>query len=184
MPAESHRGPRAVFLDRDGTIARDVNYCRRVEDFEFLPTVSRAIRLLNENRFLVVVITNQSGIARGFFTEATLEQIHRYMEEELAKDHARLDAIYYCPHHPDDGCPCRKPEPGLLFKAAAELGISLPDSFMVGDNNKDVAAGRRAGCRTVLVTTGPDNYREITTPADYVAGDLWDAASWITNGIH
>jgi D-glycero-D-manno-heptose 1,7-bisphosphate phosphatase len=179
MTAESRRVVRAVFLDRDGTIARDVNYCRRVEDFELLPTVPRAIRLLNENYFKVVVITNQSGIARGFFSEAVLGQINRHMERELARENARLDAVYYCPHHPDEGCPCRKPQPGLLLKAAAQLGISLKDSFMVGDNDKDVAAGRAAGCRTVLVTTGPDDYREITAPCDYIAGDLLQAARWI-----
>ncbi len=114
-------GTRAVFLDRDGVIARDVHYCRRVEDFEILPAVPEAIKLLNGHGFSVVVITNQSGIARGFFTEATLHQIHRHMERELAGQGARLDAIYYCPHHPDDGCQCRKPRPGLLIKAAQEL---------------------------------------------------------------
>jgi D,D-heptose 1,7-bisphosphate phosphatase len=179
MTAKSHRVIRAVFLDRDGTIARDVNYCRRVEDFKLLPTVSRAIRLLNENHFKVVVITNQSGIARGFFTEEVLHQINLHMEQELARGRARLDAVYYCPHHPDDGCQCRKPQPGLLFKAAAQLGVSLKDSFMVGDKDKDVEAGRAAGCRSVLVTTGPDDYREINVPCDYVAGNLLQAARWI-----
>jgi len=118
-------GNKAVFLDRDGTIAMDVHYCRRPEDFELLPTVPEAISLLNENGFMVVVITNQSGIARGYFTEETLAQIHQKMTGELAKYDARVDAIYYCPHHPDDGCQCRKPKTALFFRAAKELNIDF-----------------------------------------------------------
>jgi D,D-heptose 1,7-bisphosphate phosphatase len=122
---------KAVFLDRDGTIARDVHYCRRVEDFELLPTVPEAIKLLNTNGFKVVVVTNQSGIARGYFTEQTLEQIHQKMKDELANHNAWVDAIYYCPHHPDDGCDCRKPGTALFLKAARELDIDLARSYVV-----------------------------------------------------
>ena len=166
-----------MFLDRDGVIARDVHYCRRVEDFEILPAVPEAIKLLNEHGFRVVVITNQSGIARGLFTEATLHQIHRHMEEELAGQGARLDAIYYCPHHPDDGCQCRKPRPGLLIKAAQELGVDLAKSFMVGDSEIDIQTGKAVGSQTVLITSGPD--KELVDPPDYVAGSLLQAVKWI-----
>jgi len=172
---------RAVFLDRDGTIARDVHYCRRVEDFELLPTVPQAIRLLNENDFKVVVVTNQSGIARGYFTEETLGQIHQKMKNELAKHNAWVDAIYYCPHHPDDGCECRKPGTALFQKAAKELDIDLRLSYVVGDMQMDIDAGKALGCKAVLVTTGPDQGNTVIDPPDYVADSLLRTAEWVVN---
>ena len=172
---------RAVFLDRDGTIARDVHYCRRVEDFEVLPGVPQAIRLLNERGFKVVVITNQSGIARGYFTEETLSLIHQKMKEELQKHGTSVDAIYYCPHHPDDNCKCRKPKPGLLLQAAEDMGISLRLSYMVGDDSKDTEAGKAAGCRTVWLTADPG--RAVVRPhpqlPNHIAGNLYDAVQWV-----
>lgn len=170
---------KAVFIDRDGTIARDVHYCRRVEDFEILPTVPEAIRLLNQHGFKVVIITNQSGIARGYFNETTLLQIHQHMRQELAKYDARVDAIYYCPHHPEEGCECRKPKPGLILKAAQDLAINLGRSFMVGDGEMDIRAGKAAGCRTILVATEPDIEKETTDPPDYIADNMLRAAQWI-----
>lgn len=170
---------RAVFLDRDGTIARDVHYCRRVEDFEFLPTVPDAVRLLNENGFKVVVVTNQSGIARGYFTEETLHLIHRKMRDELTRHGAWVDAIYFCPHHPDDGCRCRKPRPGLLLDAASQLGIDFQLSYVVGDAQIDVEAGRCVGCKTILVTTGPNLGEPEGATPDHIASDLYEAAQWI-----
>jgi len=169
----------AVFLDRDGTIARDVHYCCRVEDFEILPTVSQAIRLLNQHGFKVIVVTNQSGIARGYFTDEALFHIHQYMKDELARYGAHVDAIYYCPHHPDDGCQCRKPKPALLLSAAKELGIDLSRSYTVGDGEMDIKAGRAASCRTVLVTTGHNEKKEIAESSDYIANTLLEAAEWI-----
>jgi len=174
---------KAVFLDRDGTIARDVHYCRRPEDFEILPTVPQAIKLLNENGFKVIVVTNQSGIARGYFTEEILTQIHEKMRDELAKYGARVDAIYYCPHHPDDGCECRKPGTALFLRAAREHGIDLRSSYVVGDMQMDIDAGKALGCKTVLVTTGPQS--PVTNPQspidlpDHVALDLFHASKWI-----
>ena len=172
---------KAVFLDRDDTIAKDVPYCSRVEDFEILPSVPEGIRLLNEHGFIVVVITNQSGIARGYLTEQTLSQIHEKMHRELGRWDAHVDAIYHCPHHPDDGCECRKPKPTLLLRAAKDIGIDLHLSYMVGDDAKDIAAGRSAGCKTVLVTTGPDRggLEGQEGPPDYVAHSLCEAAEWI-----
>ena len=170
---------KAVFLDRDGTIATDVNYCCRVEDFKIFKEAPGAIRRLNESGYKVVVVTNQSGVARGYFNGAVLQQIHDYMEEELDRSGAVLDGIYCCPHHPDDGCDCRKPKPGLLLKAAKDLGISLRDSFMVGDSPRDIEAGKAAGCRTVLVTTGPDGQKGTSASPDFVADSLLEAARWI-----
>ena len=143
---------RAVFLDRDGTIARDVPYCSRPEDLELLPGVGEAIRLLNEHGFMVVIITNQSGIARGYFTEEMLERIHQKLKNDLAKSGAHVDAIYYCPHHPNDDCNCRKPKPGLALQAAEEHHIDLTRSFFIGDLLQDIEAGHLAGGKTVLVS--------------------------------
>ena len=171
---------KAVFLDRDGTIAKDVHYCSRPEDFELLPTVPQAIRLLNAS-FKVIVITNQSGIARGYFTEETLAQIHKKMEDELAKHGACVDAIYYCPHHPDEGCECRKPKTALFHRAAQELNIDLAQSYVVGDSDIDVKAGKALGCKTVLVTTGPSGQKlnDKDDAPQYIAESLLSAAEWI-----
>jgi histidinol-phosphate phosphatase family protein len=174
------RARRAVFLDRDGTIARDVHYCRTPEDFELLPTVPEAIRHLNESGFQVVVITNQSGIARGYFTEETLAEIHRKMEAELSQHGARVDAIYHCPHHPNDGCQCRKPKTGMFQQAIDELNLNPRLSYVVGDAQMDIEAGKALGAKTVLVTTGPQRGMDITRAPSYTAGSLLEAARWIT----
>jgi histidinol-phosphate phosphatase family protein len=170
---------KAVFLDRDGTIARDVHYCRRPEDFEILPTVPDAIRLLNENGFKIVVITNQSGVARGYFTEEALAQIHDKMRRELARYGASVNAIYYCPHHPDDKCECRKPKTALFHRAAEEHDINFDASYVVGDTQMDVEAGKALGCRTILVTTGPGKGEGIADPPHYIADSLLEAVQWI-----
>jgi len=172
---------RAVFLDRDGTIAKDVPYCRRVEDFEILPGVPEGIRMVNQHGFKTVVITNQSGVARGYFTEETLSLIHQKMKQELQKHHAFVDAIYFCPHHPDDGCDCRKPKPTLLLQAAKDMGIALEMSYMIGDDAKDVKAGKAAGCRTVWLTVDPsqaENKQQHQLP-DHIAGSLYEAVKWV-----
>ncbi|MBM3131523.1 MAG: D-glycero-beta-D-manno-heptose 1,7-bisphosphate 7-phosphatase [Chloroflexi bacterium] len=170
---------RAVFLDRDGTMAEDIHYCRRVEDFHILPIVPEAVRALNENGFKVVVITNQSGIARGYFTEDVLARIHLKLQSELAQKGAKVDAIYYCPHHPDDGCECRKPEPGMFLRATADLLIDLVSSYMVGDTQGDIDAGKAAGCKTVLISTDPTAGHSISNPPDHVAENLGQAVKWI-----
>ncbi len=171
---------KAAFLDRDGTIAEDVHYCSRVEDFHILPRVATAIRLLNQHGYKVVVITNQSGIARGYFTADTLSSIHLKMEEELKRDSAHIDAIYVCPHHPDDGCECRKPKPALLLKAARDISIALGQSYMVGDDIKDVQAGRAAGCRTVWLNPDPSQQiQDARLSSTHVAIDLYEAVEWL-----
>jgi histidinol-phosphate phosphatase family protein len=171
---------KAVFLDRDGTIARDVPYCSRAEDFGILPRVPEAIRLLNQAGYKVVVITNQSGIARGYFSEATLSLIHRKMITTLEQDGAHIDAVYVCPHHPDEGCECRKPSPTLVTRAAADIGISLSGSYMIGDDPKDVRAGRAAGCRTILLTPDPTQRGgDLQGVCDHAAPDLFEATRWL-----
>jgi len=171
---------RAVFIDRDGTMARDVTYCSRPEDFELFHTTAKAVKLLRDHGFKVIVVTNQSGVARGYFSEEMLAGIHRKMDRELAGEGARLDGIYYCPHHPDDGCSCRKPKPGLVLQAAGDHDIDLERSFVVGDLPADVELGGAVKCRTVLIS---DTEKAGTGPSspDHVAGDLYQAARWVVS---
>jgi D-glycero-D-manno-heptose 1,7-bisphosphate phosphatase len=180
-------GRPAAFLDRDGTIIREVDYLGSPTQVRLLPRAGEALRLLNEAGLAVVVTTNQSGIARGMLTEDDLERIHLVLEERLAHRGARLDGIYYCPHHPDVGeklhrirCRCRKPSPGMLERAARELDLELSQSYAVGDGARDVEAGRRAGCRTVLVRTGHgDAVDAVSLGPDLVAKNLFEAVKWI-----
>lgn len=173
------RFPRAVFLDRDGTMARYREYCCEPEAFELLPGIGEAIRRLNQSGFLVIVVTNQSAIGRGWLTHERLQAIHEKMRRELARDEASIDAIYVCPHHPDDGCACRKPSGDMLLRASRELGVSLEASYLVGDRLQDVLAGRCAGCTTILVRSGhPPEPRDGAEP-DHESADLAGAVAWI-----
>ncbi|MEK7216908.1 MAG: HAD family hydrolase, partial [Chloroflexota bacterium] len=138
-------GRQAVFLDRDGTLSRYMEYCCHPEEFELLPGAAEAIRRLNDAGMTVVVATNQSAIGRGWLTPETLAQIHEKMRRQLEQAGARVDAIYVCPHHPDDGCACRKPNTGMLEQASRELGVSLEASYVIGDRLLDVRMGRAAG---------------------------------------
>lgn len=171
---------RAVFLDRDGTISRDVPYCSRPEDMELLPGVARGVAYLSQH-FTVVVVTNQSGVARGYFTEEMLDRIHRRMLQELSREGGRVDAIYYCPHHPQDNCECRKPAPGLILAATQEMDIDLTGSYLMGDQLPDIAAARGAGCRAVLIDDLFYIKRNLPreTAPDYIAPDFYTGALWI-----
>ena len=175
---------KAVFIDRDGTMAKDVPYCSRPEDFELLPNVAEGIKLLNKHGFKIVVVTNQSGISRGYFSEETLAAIHDKMQCELAKHGARVDAIYYCPHHPDDNCECRKPKPRMLLQAASDLNIDLGQSYVIGDNDMDIAMGKNVGCKTILIAQGGKQRKsdKEAPHADYVAPSVSAAAQWIIAG--
>ena len=144
----------AAFLDRDGTVCEDVNYLSRIEDLKIFPFAAEAVKLLNKNDFLVILITNQSGIARGFFGEDDLRLIHQKLESELAESGAKLDAIYFCPHNPADNCGCRKPKTGLINRALADYEIDLENSWMIGDKVIDVETGFNANLKTALVLTG------------------------------
>ena len=166
---------RAVFLDRDGTMAEDVSYCRRPEDFRLLPNTARAVKLLNEHGFKVIVVTNQSGVGRGYFTEEALAEIHEKMKRELARQGARVDAIYYCPHHPDDNCDCRKPKPGMMRQAVKDYHIDLERSFVMGDMLSDIAMGKATGCRTILIGNRPPVGGGEAEPDD-IAPDILEAA--------
>ncbi|MBA7640567.1 D-glycero-beta-D-manno-heptose-1,7-bisphosphate 7-phosphatase [subsurface metagenome] len=170
-----------MFIDRDGTINKDVPYCGSPEDFELLPGAAKGIKLLNRHDFKVVVITNQSGIARGYFTEEMLTRIHNKMHSELAKCRAHVDAIYHCPHHPDDNCDCRKPGPKLVFQAALDLNIALEQSYVIGDSGMDIEMGRKAGCRTILICAGKESQvsTECSVMPDYKVPSVILAAQHI-----
>ena len=145
------KGRAAVFLDRDDTLMADVPYARRPEDVRLLPGAAEAVRALNEAGWLVVVVTNQSGVARGYFTEADLGRVNAELERQLAAGGAHLDAIYACPHLPTAGCTCRKPGTALFEQAGREHGIDPAASVVVGDRGHDIEAGRRIGAATVLL---------------------------------
>lgn len=167
----------AIFIDRDGTINKDVPYCSCPEEFELFDGVGEAINNLNRARFKIVVITNQSGIARGYFSEIVLQNIHKKMKDDLALFNARIDAIYYCPHHPVDKCSCRKPKPGLILQAAGELSLDLKKSFMIGDSLTDMEAGKRAGCKTILVNQLGNHIEDASI--DYICENLSIGVKWI-----
>jgi D-glycero-D-manno-heptose 1,7-bisphosphate phosphatase len=181
---------RAVFLDRDGTIVEEAGYPDRLERIVFFPFTVDAIRTLNGGGFAVVLVTNQSGIARGIVPEPFVAEAHGYIADRLRAGGAGIDAVYYCPHHPDatdpalrGPCDCRKPQPGLLRRAAADLGLDLSRSFMVGDRWKDIGAGQAAGVRGVLVRTGVGREQEqqaaARLPGAVIVDDLAAAAAWI-----
>jgi D-glycero-D-manno-heptose 1,7-bisphosphate phosphatase len=187
---------RAVFLDRDGTICEEVGYLDHVDRLAIFPRVGVSLRRLNDSQLKVIVVTNQSGVARGYFPESFLNKIHRELARELARDGARLDAIYYCPHHPEGtvepyrlDCECRKPKTGLLERAAIEHNLDLTSSFIVGDKYLDMETGFRAGTRTVLVLTGYGNEQYASQSKswrrqpDYVAEDLSRAVDWILEQV-
>jgi D,D-heptose 1,7-bisphosphate phosphatase len=182
---------RVVFLDRDGTLCEEVGYLSSVEQMRLIPRSGEAVRLLNQKGYKVVVVTNQAGVARGFFPEAVLEGLHAEMVRQLREEGAYLDGIYYCPHHPSDGfppyrqeCNCRKPATGLLERAAADLNLDLLSGYMIGDHFSDVECGQRVGAETVLLLTGHGQEalakRESwPRPPSFIATDLYEAVLWV-----
>ena len=178
---------KAVFLDRDGTINKEVDNLRRLKDLRILPGAARAIKKINKLGFLAVVITNQPVVSRGWLTEPELDRIHAVLIRRLGRKGAKLDAIYYCPHHKDAQirkyrvlCACRKPNIGLILKAAKKFKIDLKKSFMVGDSTRDILAGKKAKMRTILVKTGyAGKDGKYNVKPDFVAKNLMQAAKII-----
>ena len=180
---------RAVFLDRDGVITQEPpHYAHKLSQLRLISKSADAVRLLNENKILAVVVSNQAGIAHGYFREEDTALFNRALGEELGKLGAHIDAFYYCPHHPEArieayrvDCNCRKPKPGMLKRAGKELNIDLKQSFLVGDKLSDIEAGKRARCKTIIVKTGHavDELKSNQIECDYVANDLYDAVEHI-----
>ncbi len=179
---------KAVFLDRDGVIIEDAGYVGEIERVKFIPGAGKAIRLLNENGFKVIIITNQAGVARGYFSEEAVEEINTYVQEMLAKKGALIDKIYYCPHHKEGvieeyrkDCYYRKPSPGMIEEAVRDFHIDLKRSFLIGDKSSDIEAGNKAGCKTILLSE--ENTRESNrgseVVSDHTAPDLYEAVRWL-----
>lgn len=175
---------RAAFLDRDGVINRkapDGQYVTRWEDFHLLPGAIEGISELNRAGFCVIVVTNQRCVAKGLLTEADLKKLHQRMSDHLAQGGATIDAIYYCPHELEPPCRCRKPAPGMLLEAARSFSLDLAESWMIGDSDIDILAGRNAGCRTVRLSAKnqaerePEHTAALPCEADIVAPSLHDA---------
>ncbi|MBN2568802.1 MAG: D-glycero-beta-D-manno-heptose 1,7-bisphosphate 7-phosphatase [Deltaproteobacteria bacterium] len=176
----------AVFLDRDGTINEEVEYLSRLEDLRIFPFSHEAIGMINRAGMKAVVVTNQSGVARGYFDEAFLHTLHGQINKILGKKGARIDRFYYCPHHPEEGagmykrdCDCRKPRTGMFQKAAHELAIDLSSSYMIGDNPTDMEAAQNVGIKGVLVRTGYGENVDLSAKASYIASDILEAVKWI-----
>ncbi|HEY6270053.1 MAG TPA: HAD family hydrolase [Candidatus Acidoferrum sp.] len=184
MPEQSPLHP-AVFLDRDGTIAEEVGYLNHASRFRMFPFVAAAIQRLNEAGLPVIVVTNQSGVGRGYFPESLVLTVNELMTRQLAEVGARIDAIYYCPHVSAGNCSCRKPKTGMLDRAAQELDLDLQRSFVVGDRYGDMELARNARARSILVRTGYGEgelaWHAANWPAqpDFVAENLAQAADWI-----
>lgn len=175
---ENKQARKAVFLDRDGTLIEEVNFLSRVEDLRFFPYTDSAVSRLKENGFLVIVLTNQSGVARGIFEEDAVHAIHEKIQEKLSD---KIDAFFHCPHMPDAGCSCRKPSTGMVEMALERFDIDVENSWMVGDKALDVMLGHNAGMKTVLVETGygVEHGKTLERSADIVARDLSEAVDAI-----
>ncbi len=187
---------RAAFIDHDGTVSEEIGYIGHVDRLRIYPWAPKAIRKLNLAGIRAILVTNQSGIARGYFHEELVETMHARLEDALAREGARLDAIYYCPHHPEaavpsyrQDCDCRKPKPGMVLRAAEEFALDLASSFVIGDRYIDVEMAHRAGARGILVLSGYGNGEYTDQSAswprqpDHVAADLSEAVDWILQRI-
>jgi D-glycero-D-manno-heptose 1,7-bisphosphate phosphatase len=179
----------AVFVDRDGTLIRDVGYLWREEQLEILPRVPEGLRLLRDKGYKVVVVTNQSVVARGRLTEVLLADIHRELLRRLARAGAMLDGVYYCPHHPTEGfapykiqCDCRKPGTALIRRAELELEVAASRSFVVGDQSSDMELAARSGAKGIWIHAPDAPPAPIPVGAAHVVESLWEAACWVPAG--
>lgn len=173
---------KAVFLDRDGTLNVDKGYVHRIEGWEWIPGAIDAIVALRKAGFLVIVVTNQAGIARGYYTGEDVDRLHAWVNEELKKQGAAIDGFYYCPHHPEYSgeCECRKPMPGLLHEAAQDFDIDLDCSWLVGDKAGDIEAGLSTGVKSILVLTGyGKQHRDLLKEETICTADIVEASNFV-----
>lgn len=173
---------KTVFIDRDGTLIAETNYLARVENIRFFPYTGEAVKLLKDKGFLVIVITNQSGIGRGFLTEFTLHEIHRAIQNQLTE---KIDAFYFCPHLPADKCVCRKPNLGMIEAACRDFAVDLENSWMIGDKILDIELGFNANIKTCLVKTGygAGAAQNLARQPDLIAENILEAAKFITGTL-
>jgi D-glycero-D-manno-heptose 1,7-bisphosphate phosphatase len=178
---------RAIFMDRDGTVSEEVGYMYHAGLYKPFPWTGQAIRRINESGMKAVLVTNQSGIGRGYFSAATVAEVHDVLNTELTRWNAHLDAIYYCPHSPDANCECRKPNTGMLLQAQREMGIDLKRSFVIGDRYLDIRMAHAAGAHAILVRSG-DGENELRhrsmedVQPELVSENLLTAVNAILNG--
>ena len=170
---------KAVFIDRDGTIIYDVGYPKEPDQVEILPEVCTALSSLKDQGFKLIIVSNQSGIGRGILTLEEVELVHQRLISVLGKRGISIDATYYCPHAPEENCICRKPSPEMFFWAAKDLNVDLTNSFMIGDKISDIEAGKKAGCKTILLNSG--TLGKCDTAPDFVANDWAAVSSYILN---
>lgn len=174
---------KAVFLDRDGTINIDKNYMYKIEEFEFIENVVEALKILYDLGYKLIVVTNQAGIGRGYYTEDDLEKLNNYMTEKLQDAGIKIEKCYFCPHHAEHGigkykteCECRKPKPGMILEGIKEFNIDAENSYMVGDKMSDAEAGINAGVKPVIVRTGKDITNEIEESGIEIFSSLYEFA--------
>ncbi len=180
---------RAVFLDRDGTVNTEVDYLSSVKDLRLTKNAAKAIRILNQNKIKVIIVTNQSGISRGLFSIDDLENVHDELRRRLRGKGAHIDVIYYCPHHPDDGCLCRKPGKGMFEKAAKDFDLKLNKCYVIGDKLTDIKSAHNISARGILVRTGygkleQDKLRDADIAPEHIAENLYEAVKWIIKNIN
>ncbi len=175
-----------AFLDRDGTIIEEKDFIKSPDEIEFIPGSIEAIRILKKLGYKIVVISNQSGIGRGILTEKMVKEVNESFIRKLMENGALIDALYFCPHHPDDDCDCRKPKTGLIQKAAAEHKLDLEKAVVIGDKLSDLELGKNLGGKSILVLTGYgkkewEKLQDVTIKPDFIADDLLGAVNWLMN---
>ena len=185
---DDKRSQPTVFLDRDGTVSEEVGYMYDVSLYKVFPWTAEAVKRLNSSGVRVVLATNQSGVERGYFSVDMVHRVHSRLGQELLNAGAHLDGVYFCPHHPDSGCECRKPRPGMLLRAREEMGIDLGMAYMIGDRYTDIRTGHAAGTRTVLVMTGDGSKEHLEhgqseIQPDMVADTLSEAVDLVLEDI-
>ena len=169
---------KAVFLDRDGTInINEPEYTHKKEDFKLFPETIPALKKLSKTDYKIIIITNQSGIARGYYTESQMKKLHKWMVQDFKKKGIRIDGIYYCPHGPDDNCFCKKPKPGMLLKAGEDFGLNLSKSWIIGDGSRDIIAGREVNVKTIKIGGKIDKKHKIEP--HYYAKNILEAVNII-----
>ena len=173
-------------MDRDGTIIKEKNFIKTPDEIEFIPNSIEAIKILKESGYKIIVISNQSGIGRGILNEGTVTKVNESFLERLKKENAGIDALYFCPHSPEEDCDCRKPRIGLIMKAVEEQKLDLKDAVVIGDKLSDVELGKKLRAKTVLVLTGygkkeAEKASVSQIKPDFIADDLYGAVNWLKN---